>query len=230
MSESQVLPVPNTMRIELAATLSASPFTALRLLSDFGSLSSGDVVVQNDASSAVGTAVVQIANALGLKTISLVDERSADYAPTVERLKLMGGDVVVGESFVDSDGLKAVLADMPAPKLGINGSRKAESCAAVAGLVGEGGAVVTHCPGVSNGSAIKLRGLSAAAFSLPDWLEKSSRAEVDGMVKQLTAWIEEGRLTAWLQRVAFDELPQAIKQGGDARRKLVALMPAAEAL
>lgn len=229
VNESQVIRVPNTMRLELAATLSASPFTALRLLSDYGSLSPGDVVVLNNASSAVGTAVVQIANALNLKTISLVHEASADYAPTVERLKLMGGDVVVEESLAASDALDLVLSDMPTPKLGLNGG-DADSCALLARLVGKGGTVVTYCPGVSSDSAITPRGLAAESFSLPSWLESNDRSDVEAMVAQLTNMIEEGKLTAWLQRVKFSDLPAAIHVGGMTQRKLVALMPAAESL
>lgn len=221
--------VPNTIRLELAATLTASPFTALRLLSDYGSLSPGDVIVLNNASSAVGTAVVQIANALNLKTISLVHGASADYAPTVERLKLIGGDIVVEESFAGSGALDLVLSDMPTPKLGINGGN-ADSCALLTELVGKGGTIVTYCPGVSNDAAITSRSQEAESFSLPSWLESSDRSAVEAMVAQLTDMIEGGKLTAWLQRVKFNDLPSAIDAGGMTQRKLVALMPAAESL
>lgn len=229
VSESEVIAIPKTMKLELAATLSTSPFTALRILSDFGSLSPGDVIVQNAGSSAVGTAVVQIANAMGLKTVSLVRESSADYAPTVERLKLMGGDVVIGESYVSTAGFQAVMSDIGAPKLGINGSDTV-SCALVSSLVGKGATVVTYCPGVLNAASLKAKGASAASFSLPAWLAGSQRSDVEAMVTKLTGMIEDGKLTAWLQRVKFDDLPAAIKAGGMTRRKLVTMMPASESL
>lgn len=219
--------MPNTMRLELAATLSTSAFTALRLLSDFGSLSAGELIVQNDGSSAIGTAIVQIASAMGLKTVSLVSESTADYAPTVERLKLMGGDVVVGESYAESAGFKAVMADMPTPKLGLNSGDK-KSCTLLASLVGEGGTIVSHSMGIADASAIKANGQSKASFSLPAWLERSPRQDIEEMVSTLTGLIESGKLTAWLQRVKFEELPLAIETGSITRRKLVALMPAAE--
>eukprot|EP00177_Eucheuma_denticulatum_P007305 GFKZ01013299.1.p1 GENE.GFKZ01013299.1~~GFKZ01013299.1.p1 ORF type:complete len:390 (-),score=44.61 GFKZ01013299.1:305-1372(-) len=229
VNESQVMRIPNTLRLELAATLSASPFTALRLLSDFGALSPGDVVVVNKASSAVGTAVVQIASALSLRTVCLVTESSGDYAPTVERLKLMGSSVVVDESYAGSAALSLVMSDLPKPKLGINGGDK-ESCSVLASLIGKGGTVVSYCPGSSNDGAVKGAGLTAATFSLPEWLASSERKDVEAMVTQLTDLIEGGKLTAWLQRVKFEELPAVIDQGGPAQRKLVALMPGAESL
>lgn len=226
ISESDVVSVPKTIPLELAATLSASPFTAFRLLSDFGSLSPGDVVVHNNASSPVGTALVQIAKSMGIRTISLVDETSAEYSPSVERLKLMGSDVVVDEAFATSDEFKAVISDMPAPKLGINGSTIG-SCDVVASLVQGGGTVVTYCLGASDDASIKSKGLSPASFSLPAWLKGQNRSTVDAMVSELVKMIEEGELTGWLQKVKFDELPHAIDEGGMMRRKLVTIMPQA---
>lgn len=223
VNASQVITVPSTMRLELAATLSTSPFTALRLLCDFVSLSPGDVVVQNEGSSAIGTAVVQIANAMGLKTVSLVSESGPDYAPAVERLKLMGGDVVVGEWYGESTGLENVLADMGSPKLGLNSGGK-KCCALLSGLVAKGGTIVSHCSGIADSASMKAKQQSKGVFSLPRWLENSSREEVEVMVRRLTNMIEDGKLTAWLQRVEFDELPAAIEASGLSGRKLVAVM------
>lgn len=228
LNESQVVQVPKTVRMELAATLSASPFTALRLLSDFGSLKPGDVVVQSAGASAVGTALVQIANEMGLRTVSLVRENSADYAAAVERLKLMGGDVVIGESYVKSSALASVMSDLPPPKLGINGS-DSDSCALVASLVGSGATVVTYCPGTSNATALKSKSLKSARFSLAEWLDSHQGADAEAMVSRLTGLIEHQKLTGWLQRVKFADLPNAIQVGSSTRRKLVAIMPDGEA-
>ena len=45
----------------MAATLGVNPCTAYRMLLDFVSLKSGDVIIQNCANSAVGMAVIQVA-------------------------------------------------------------------------------------------------------------------------------------------------------------------------
>lgn len=217
--------MPKSIRLELAATLSASPFTAYRILRDFVTLSPGDVILQNAGSTPVGTAIVQLAKAMGVQTISLVNTSSADYAPTVERLKLMGGDVVIGEPYVSTHGFQQVLSDMPKPSLIINGGDEA-SCATLAALAPEGSTVVTYCPGVVDTAALTSKSCKPTTFSLPDWLEQTDRAQVQNMVIDLTNMIESGQLTAWLQRVKFDQLPAAIQQGGMVNRKLVAVMDA----
>lgn len=218
-----MLPISAPTRMELAATLTASPFTALRLISDFASLAPGDVILQNEASSAVGTAVVQIAAALGFRTVSLVRESMMDYAPTVERLKLMGGDVVIGESYANSAGFKSVMADLPAPKLALNGSPDAESAATMVSLLSGNATVVSYPPGIPS-SVVANDKLKAETFSLSDWLENADRKDVESMVSVLTDLVEQEKLTAWLQRVPFEDLPAAVQRGTMLRRKLVAIM------
>lgn len=221
---ASVAPVAPDTRVEIAATLSASPVTALCLLRGYGDLAPGDVVVQNCASSAVGTAVVQIAHAMGLRTVSLVRESMADYAPTVERLKLMGGDVVIGDAHLKSAGFKAVMSDLPKPKLGINGSPDAAACKAVMSLLGSEGTIVSYSPGVPQAGASKKLKLKHEAFDVTQWLEQADRSEVENVVGELTKLVESGGLTAWLQRVPFGELPKAVEKGAPLRRKIVAIM------
>lgn len=224
VSRTQVHPVPR-LRVELLATLSVSPFTAWRLLEDFSQLKAGDVVLQDAGGGPVGTAVVQIAHARGIRTVSIVRESEKDYAPTVERLKLMGGDVVIGDEYINTEGFRAVMADLPAPKLALHGGDEA-SCGILADLASDAcAAVVSYCPGVANGAALKAKGLKSEIFSLSDWLDKCSKEDIEGMVTGLTGMIEEEKFTAWLQRVNFDDLPSAINTGGSTVRKLVAMMP-----
>lgn len=77
------------------------------LLRDFVNLKSGDVVVQNGATSAVGQAVIQIAKIKNIQTINIIRNRytqgeyNEDDSPfrpnlqhTVEMLKSMGATLV----------------------------------------------------------------------------------------------------------------------------------------
>lgn len=75
LSSSDVLAVPKSVPLAVAATLTSGASTALRLLSDFSSLASGDVVVQGGGESAVGEAVVQLAAKRGVKTVTFVKVR-----------------------------------------------------------------------------------------------------------------------------------------------------------
>lgn len=82
---ADVTPIPNEDRavsVDDAATLSVNPCTAYRMLKDFAhggrGVAPGDVVIQNAATSGVGTAVIQIAKAMGVKTINVIRDRSVE--------------------------------------------------------------------------------------------------------------------------------------------------------
>lgn len=75
VGSADVLAVPKSVPLEAAATLTSGAATALRLLSDFGALAAGDTVVQSGGESAVGEAVVQLAAARGVKTVTFVKVR-----------------------------------------------------------------------------------------------------------------------------------------------------------
>lgn len=214
------------MRLELAATMSTSPFMAIRLLTDFVKLSPGDVILQNAGEGPVACAIAQIANAMGLRTVTLVTSASSHYAPTVERLKLYGSEIVVAEQYCDTNGFKEAYADMPATKLVLNGG-SIESCATLVDIAGSDATLVTYCPGVENHSACNAKGIESRSFSLPDWLENTSRTDVENMVATLAQHVQDGTLTAWLQRVDFEKLPNALLHGSKIERKFVAVMPSA---
>lgn len=216
LSESELCAVPSSLRPEVAGTLNSAAFTAFRLLSDFTKLDPGDVVLQNAGGGAVGTAVVQIASAIGVRSITLVNETAATYAPTVERLKLLGGDVVVGESYVGHPGLKTVLDDLPKPKLALFGSTSPDSVAPFESLVPESGKVVEYPPASA--------GIKAENFDIENWLSSANRSDVEVMVNTLASLVDEGKLTGWLQRVPFEELPDAVRRGPVLGRKFVAVM------
>lgn len=57
------------------------------MLNDFVKLQPGDWVLQNGANGAVGQAVIQIAKALGLKTINFIRDRCvSDLLTTILRI------------------------------------------------------------------------------------------------------------------------------------------------
>lgn len=81
----------------------------------------------------VGTSVIQLAAARGIKTINIIRGRS-DYDETVERLKNYGAYIVCGDDYVRSSTyvilfcfssprtteFKALISDLPKPKLALN--------------------------------------------------------------------------------------------------------------
>nr|XP_055245786.1 enoyl-[acyl-carrier-protein] reductase, mitochondrial isoform X2 [Gorilla gorilla gorilla] len=95
-SEEALIQVPSDIPLQSAATLGVNPCTAYRMLMDFEQLQPGDSVIQNASNSGVGQAVIQIATALGLRTINVVRDRP-DIQKLSDRLKSLGAEHVITE-------------------------------------------------------------------------------------------------------------------------------------
>ncbi|KAJ3193047.1 mitochondrial 2-enoyl thioester reductase [Irineochytrium annulatum] len=100
-------------------SVSVNPCTAYRMLKDFVKLSSGDIIIQNGANSAVGQAVIQLAHAWGLKTVNVVRDRP-DLASLENELKDLGADVIVTEDSSRQWAGKIKSLNSGAPKLALN--------------------------------------------------------------------------------------------------------------
>jgi len=80
------------------SVLRVNPGSALRMLNDFvPNIKKGDVVIQNGANSAVGQAIIQLANHMGVITVNIVRDRE-DISQLKEYLKKIGADYVWTES------------------------------------------------------------------------------------------------------------------------------------
>lgn len=103
VSENDVLPVPEGLSAESCSVLLNSAGIAYRLLADFVSLKSGDVVLQNDASSTVGLAVIELCKARGIKTVNVVKDCGKGKNDLCQPANQAGGDVVIRESQLQSN-------------------------------------------------------------------------------------------------------------------------------
>ena len=72
---SAVQKISADIPVEQAATLSGASCLAFRLLADFATLKEGDVIIQNDAKSPVGKAVIQLAASRGIQTINVIPDQ-----------------------------------------------------------------------------------------------------------------------------------------------------------
>ena len=61
-------------------------------------MAAGDVLVQNDADSELGKAVIQLAKDKKIITVNVISDKPGS-SDAVEALKRLGGDVVVTESY-----------------------------------------------------------------------------------------------------------------------------------
>ena len=101
--------VPEGVPDAAAATMSVNPPTAVGLL-DAVPLSSGDTLIQNGATTAVGKLVLQLAAVRGLHTINIVRDREPGaLAGVVAELRALGGgeDNVTVLTETQADGLSS---------------------------------------------------------------------------------------------------------------------------
>ncbi|XP_048671900.1 enoyl-[acyl-carrier-protein] reductase, mitochondrial isoform X11 [Marmota marmota marmota] len=118
-SEKALIQVPNDIPLQSAATLGVNPCTAYRMLVDFEQLKPGDSVIQNASNSGVGQAVIQIAAALGLRTINVVRDRP-DIQKLMDRLKDLGAEHVITEEELRKPEAKNLFKNTPQPRLALN--------------------------------------------------------------------------------------------------------------
>eukprot|EP00850_Spirogloea_muscicola_P007374 SM000037S13509 [mRNA] locus=s37:383202:384026:+ [translate_table: standard] len=114
--------------------------SAAKLL-DRVDLKPGDVIVQNAADSDAGRALIREARERGVKTINVVGDKPGT-ADVVEQLKMLGGDIVVTESYTRLWYISRLLNDFPKPKAGIN-SADGSQLLAVTKLLGPGSTLLS---------------------------------------------------------------------------------------
>ena len=136
VAEKDLFSVDSGVPLEQAAISFINPPTAYCLLTQVVDLQPGDWVVQNAGNSAVGLSVIQMARAMGLKTISQVRREEL-----VEPLRAAGADRVV----LEGSGWPKQIAELTGDaeiKLALN-SIGGESATDQIKALGEGGTQVT---------------------------------------------------------------------------------------
>ncbi|KAK4536706.1 hypothetical protein CDCA_CDCA09G2731 [Cyanidium caldarium] len=238
--------------LERAATLMGAPAVAYRLLTDYG-LQKGDVLVQNAGATPVGLAVVQLAAERGLRTLSVVDELPPDatagsgpaledYGVKAERVKALGGDVVVSSSFARRvPEVRKMIADLSGgvtggAKLALNGVG-GDSATSLLKFVGHGGTMVTYAgwrgtmPVIAPTSAFVERDLVLRGFSMLQWVQHADIESIQSMVNELGSMAARGALTGWLERKPLSALQTddfASARELHRARQIVAVTPAGE--
>jgi mitochondrial enoyl-[acyl-carrier protein] reductase / trans-2-enoyl-CoA reductase len=213
-SENNFSVVSSDIPIEYASVIAVNPCTAYRLLKDFSSLKPGDVIIQNAASSMVGHAVVQIAKSMGVKTVSIIRSRPEE-GQMVERLKLLGGDIVVTEEYASSHHMTKLLSDLPKPKLAFN-AVGGNSVRNLAKHLGESGTIVTY--GGMSRQAISVstspfifNDLTMKGFWLSRWVEKNSKEAREKMISEVATLMKEKKLTLFMEKHKFSDFSTALE-------------------
>ena len=117
-SEKNLVKTRKDLPLLSAATLRVNPGTAYRMLKDFVKLEKDDFVIQNGANSAVGQNVIEIAKALGVKTVNIVRDRP-NIDELKDDLKKLGADIVWTEEELRK-AKEFRENKLPKPKLALN--------------------------------------------------------------------------------------------------------------
>jgi len=211
--------LPASLTPEQASMIYVNPPTAWCMLHDFVDLQPGEWVIQNAANSAVGRCIIQIAKALGWKTINLVRREEL-----VEELKALGGDIVVVEA---ADTFKQVKTwtSGKLPRLALN-AVGGDSAGTLSKSLGDGGKLVTY--GGMSKQPIKLatgplifKDLSYHGFWMTRWYANHNAAERDAVYQKIADLFANSKLEIAVDKVyPLHEVKQAVsaalqeKRGG----------------
>uniref|UniRef100_A0A4W3JMZ3 Mitochondrial trans-2-enoyl-CoA reductase n=1 Tax=Callorhinchus milii TaxID=7868 RepID=A0A4W3JMZ3_CALMI len=156
-----------------------------------------DSVIQNGANSAVGQAVIQIAHAMGLKTINVIRDRP-DLQKLTDRLQSMGANYVVTEEALRKPEMKEIFKEVPRPRLALNcvgGKSTVE-------VLRHGGTIVTYGgmarqPITVPMSALIFKDIKIRGFWVTRWKQDNIHGDkLLKMITELCDLIRAGKLTA----------------------------------
>lgn len=214
---SNVIPLPEGLDTNQAAMLTVNPATAWRMLHDFVKLEQGDWVVQNAANSGVGRSVIQIAQALGWKTLNVVRRPEL-----VDELTAAGGTVVVTEECDLRKELKT-LCGGSRPKLALN-AVGGPSALNITNALATGGTMVTF--GAMSKQPLKIpngllifKGLKFEGFWLNRWRKNAGRTVLGETYATLAELLKAGKLSTPVHATfPLTQVVEAVEAAGQEQR------------
>lgn len=219
-----LFPVASEVPLEQAAISFINPPTAYCLLTRFAALEAGDWVVQNAGNSAVGLSVIQMARAMGLKTISQVRREEL-----VEPLKEFGADQVVLEGSGWPKQIKDLTSGKPV-QLALN-SIGGESATDQIKALGEGGTQVTFGGMVGDKVRFPTRFLifndvRLVGFWWDKFCKTQGAAAVRSVMDEVYAMMGDGRLELPIEAsYSLAEVGEAIQRDKSPKLGKVLLKP-----
>jgi trans-2-enoyl-CoA reductase len=190
----RVVPLPQDLAPDLAATLVINPATAWRMLHDFVPLAEGDWVLLNAANSAVGRAVIRIARSKGWRPLAVV--RRPELVP---ELLDLGASAVL----LDDDQMRVAIPEITGGaevRLALNAVGGA-SALRLANALAPGGTMVTY--GAMSRRPLELpngllifKDLHIRGFWLTRWFRQAGAAARGAMFHELIQLATKGVLKA----------------------------------
>jgi mitochondrial enoyl-[acyl-carrier protein] reductase / trans-2-enoyl-CoA reductase len=204
-----VMKLPKGGDILQLAMLKVNPATALLMLRNYAELQPGDWLIQDAANSGVGTNLIRLASADGIRTVNVVRRESL-----VDPLKAIGANVVV----VDGDDLagRVQKATGGAPvKLAID-AIGGEIVLRLADCLAEGGTVVNY--GLLSGTPCMLgahhtifKGVTLTGFWLQRALNSMARPDLEALYADLAERVRSGALRVEIEKTyPIEEIKAAL--------------------
>eukprot|EP00761_Pharyngomonas_kirbyi_P010074 gb/GECH01010092.1/.p1 GENE.gb/GECH01010092.1/~~gb/GECH01010092.1/.p1 ORF type:complete len:379 (+),score=83.83 gb/GECH01010092.1/:1-1137(+) len=222
-------PVPKDIPVNYAALLAINPATAHRLLNDFVSLQKGDLIIQNASNSIVGQSVIQLCKAKKVDTINIIRDQY-DEGEMIERLKHVGGSVVVDEDYAQSAKLRRMLSDAPPPKLALN-CVGGSSATNLTQLLGDGGTMVTYGgmsrkPFYLSSTPLIFKDITLKGFWLQKWLSEHSAEERRAFHDVVIPMIRNRDMILFTEHHPLDDYPRALSKAFQSQvdRKMILRM------
>ncbi len=208
-----------------AAMLKVNPATAWLLLHHFETLREGDWVALNSANSGVGQCVIQLAAAMGVRTMCFL--RNQQLAP---ELRSLGAGAVFEDSPVGYEQAREKLGTDRA-KLAFN-AVGGESALRLIKLLGNRGTHITYGAmarkplTIPNGPLI-FGDLHFRGLWVSNWLKESPHHEIEALYAGLAALLLSGGLTQEVDSVfALEDFREALLrlEADDRRGKILLRM------
>lgn len=224
MPAAEVLLVPADVPVDQAALSFINPPTAYCLLQRMVDLAPGSWVLQNAGNSTVGLAVIQMAKAMGFKTISQV-RREELIAP----LKALGADHVV----IEGSGWAKLVNELTSGEpiqLALNSIGGASASDQIKAL-GEGGTQVTFGAMVADLVRFPTRFLifndvRLVGFWWDQWSQKAGAQGLNQVMGAVYAMMRDGTLKLPVEATySFAEYEAAIKHDQQPRLGKILLKP-----
>ncbi len=224
MPAAEVLLVPADVPVDQAALSFINPPTAYCLLQRMVDLAPGSWVLQNAGNSTVGLAVIQMAKAMGFKTISQV-RREELIAP----LKALGADHVV----IEGSGWAKLFNELTGGEpiqLALNSIGGASASDQIKAL-GEGGTQVTFGAMVADLVRFPTRFLifndvRLVGFWWDQWSQKAGAQGLNQVMGAVYAMMRDGTLKLPVEATySFAEYEAAIKHDQQPRLGKILLKP-----
>jgi len=186
-----------------------NPATALLMLRNYRVLAPGDWVIQDAANSGVGTCLIRLAQAAGLRNVNVVRREGL-----AERLTALGADVVL----VDGPDLAERVRDATggaAIRLAVD-AVAGDICIRLADCLADDGVVVNY--GLLSGKPCQItahqtvfRGITLTGFWLARYLGSAPAAEIRALYDEILPKVADGTLAVPVEAsYGLDEIGAAL--------------------